>query len=59
MSTSMDLEMINFDDGDYELLGGIMETLSRAREALKKANERCLPTRVNSSLVPLNIIFFL
>ena len=58
MSTSIDLESINFDDGDYELLDGIMKTLERAREDLKKAKEISLPTRGNSSLFPLDITLF-
>ena len=54
----MNLKRINFDDEDYELLAGIMKTLSRAHEDLKKAKETSLPTRGNSSLVSLDITFF-
>ena len=56
MSTSMDFEKLDFKNEDYELLAGIMITLARAREGLKKA----MPTRGNlPTLVPLDITCFL
>ena len=47
MSTSMDLEKFNFEDGDYELLAKVMITLARTREGLKKAKEASLSIRGN------------
>ena len=54
MSRSIYLDEVDFDDGDYELLAGIMKTLTRARDGLIKLKEESLPTRGNPSLVPLD-----
>ena len=54
MSSSSELENVDIDNGDFDWLAGVMRTLARAREGLKKAKETSLTMRGN---LPTLVLF--